>query len=336
MFNRKQTGTFYILAFTLFLCLHANAQQRKAQNPLDDSDLLIYKAPSEKYHNIVLQKHKGLPRLGVWNGYRKPGVRKLDQATNNKVKRVGQGYRNYYSMLKLKLLSDTYGNLNKKKPTTVVEKEKTEKDAQSYIIQQLLNNLLNTICVEESCSNAFRGNNEFERLRNYQNFISENWEPLKNWAGTFFKDNSLTAYEVGYLSLTSYDFEKNGYWINIRLSSGVHGNSPFFKIFEPKSVYEKELVKQLEVPRPGRAQNMTAFFPLSPAKAETLVTENIRNLYLVKKVKVVIKKGQLIAGRVPHDYVYHHESPTLEIYKDAALTKKLGEISLDKLIIKDK
>lgn len=36
---------------------------------IDDNNLIIYPVPSSKFHNIMLQSHKGLPRFGSLNNY---------------------------------------------------------------------------------------------------------------------------------------------------------------------------------------------------------------------------------------------------------------------------
>ena len=38
-----------------------------------------------------------------------------------------------------------------------------------------------------------------------------------------------------------------------------------------------------------------------------------------------------INNKVVPYFSYHHESPILEIYEDEALTKRIGELSLEKL-----
>ena len=38
----------------------------------DESNLIVYSSPSKKFHDIVLQSHKGLPRFGALNDYTVP------------------------------------------------------------------------------------------------------------------------------------------------------------------------------------------------------------------------------------------------------------------------
>ncbi|MEL6918253.1 MAG: hypothetical protein AAFO99_11050 [Bacteroidota bacterium] len=327
--------TYYFKVFFFFLIATGTcAQNKEMENDFDASDVLTLEAPSAMFKPIHLQQHMGLPRFGTLNRYHTPGVRKNSAAINAKLRKIDQGYRNFRNMLKLRSLRDTYTDLNQKKITSVVEKEQSEAASHSYALQQLLQTLSGSICAQEACVNGFKGTNEFERMRNYQNFIETYWSPLHEWAGTFFKDNNIQAYTVKQVQLGSYDFDKSGYWILMSLNDGVRSSIPFFKILVPQNAYEKELLKRLPPPRPGRAQTMNVLFPISTEKAEALIKRNIRSLYLVKKVTVVMKEGLTIAGRFPHPYAYHHDSPILEMYEDAALTKKTGSISLDNITLK--
>lgn len=64
--------------------------------------------------------------------------------------------------------------------------------------------------------------------------------------------------------------------------------------------------------------------------------KKIANLYLVSKVKVVFKKIDETNPTFPSlSYNYHFESPLLEVYEDAGLTQKTGEILMDNLSFKE-
>jgi hypothetical protein len=72
---------------------------------------------------------------------------------------------------------------------------------------------------------------------------------------------------------------------------------------------------------------------MSPEKAEKLQLNKVRSLYLVKKIKMTYKETKNKYNSTLN-LAYRHESSLLEIYEDIALTKKIGTLSLDNLILK--
>ncbi len=312
---------------------------------VDESDLIVYKAPSSKYHDIVLQSHKGLPRFGSLNNYlipvkNKNGYKKKyssirQDPAREKNKKIQLGYQNYLKMITFKYLSDIYKDIDRERLTKMPPTSTIGKQKNSYEAQQYLRNLL-TLCIEEKCKNGLNGKNEFERLRNYKNFVSENLDDLRKWSNTFFTNNSVIGYHVSGLGLGSYDFDKNGYWVRLNLNVNI-GNSrrvSVSTIFKPNANYESDLLNKTIVDRRNQIQPLQIFLAMSPEKAEKLQLNKVRSLFLVKKIKLTYK--EIVSGyRTRLTLTYHHESPVLEIYEDKALTKKLGTLSLNKLIIKE-
>ena len=311
---------------------------------IDESDLIVYPASSKKFHDLVLQSHKGLPRFGSLNNYTIPvknnkGYKKKyssirqNPATREKNKKIQLGYQNYFKMVTFKYLSDLYKDIDRERLTKMPSTETTEKQKNSYTAQQYLRNLL-TLCVEEKCKNSLNGNNEFERLRNYKTFVSENLDDLRKWSNTFFKNNNVVGYHVSSLGLgsQSYDFDKNGYWVFLNLNINAANNRTTYTSFEPKNQYENKLMNQSGL-HPNKMRALQVFLPMSPENAEKFQLNNMRNLYLVKKIKLTYK--EINSGfRTRLTLNYHHESPQMEIYEDIALTKKIGTLSLDNLILK--
>ncbi|WP_339918422.1 hypothetical protein [Yeosuana marina] len=322
------------MAFSIFFTTVSYPQD------VENGNLIVHQSPSPKFHNISLQSYKGLPRFGTLNSYIKKnnlGVypRRQDPATLEKYRKVSLSYQNYFKMVTFKYLSDIYmdidrDRLTKMPPTGTIGKQKNSYDAQKYLRSLL------TLCVEEKCKNGLNGKNEFERLRNYKTFVSENLDDLKKWSYMFYTNNSVIGYYVSDLGLDSYDFDKNGYWANLNLnvnivSSGSGGRVS--TIFEPKADYERDLMNKINIDLRNQIHPLQIFLAMSPEKAEKLQLNKVRGLYLVKKVKLTYK--EVVSGySTLLTLTYHYESPILEIYEDMALTKKIGTLSLEELILK--
>ena len=306
---------------------------------IDSNNAIEFTSPSPKFHNISLQNYKGLPRFGSLDNYRKKnnlGIypKRQDPATRAKYRIVSLSYQNYFKMVAFKYLSDIYKDIDRERLTKMPETNTKGKQKNSYDAQRYLRSLL-TLCVEEKCKNGLNGKNEFERLRNYKNFVSENLDDLKKWSTTFFTNNSVIGYHVSTIHLGPYDFDKNGYWagLNFNLTIGNSREPTISTIFEPKTDYENNLLNKTTVNPQRQIAQLKIFLAISPEKAEKLQLNKVRSLYLVKKVKLNYK--EVVSGyKTRLTLTYHHESPAMEIYEDMALTKKIGTISLDNLIIK--
>jgi hypothetical protein len=340
MAYRKKQHSYLIVIILSFFVTISYSQK------VDDSDLIMYKAPSPKYRDIVLQSHKGLPRFGILNNYIKPVKNstnvhlkkyshlRQDPATREKNKKIQLGYQNYFNMVSLHYLSNTFNDLDRERLTKTPSDNSTLKQQNSYAAQRYLAQLSRSICVEERCKNGFSGTNEFERLRNYKTFVNDNLDDLKKWSRTFFTNNNVVGYYVSRLGLgsQSYDFDKNGYWVFLSLNVNTTNNRSTYTFFEPKTHYENDLMNK-SGSSPKRMRALQIFLPISLEKAEKFQLNNIRNLYLVKKIKMTYK--EVVSGyKTLLKLTYHHESPLLEIYEDMALTKKIGTLSLDNLILK--
>ena len=338
MIYRKKYSCYLTIIISIFFITISYGQE------VDESDLIVYSAPSKKFHDLVLQSHKGLPRFGSLDNYtiltknnngfkmKHKSVRQ-DPVTREKNKKIQLGYQNYFKMVTFKYLFDLYKDIDRERLTKMPSTGTTEKKKNSYTAQQYLRNLL-TLCVEEKCKNSLNGNNEFERLRNYKTFVSENLDELRKWSNTFFKNNNVIGYYVSSLGLgfQSYDFDKNGYWGLLNLNINAANNRTTYTSFEPKTQYENKLMNE-SGSHPNKMRALQIFLAISPEKAEKYQLNNVRNLYLVRKIKLTYK--EVNSGyNTMLKLVYNHESPTLEIYEDLALNKKIGTLSLDNLILK--
>ncbi len=340
MTYRKKYYSYIAIIISIFFTTISYSQE------VNDGDLIIYQAPSPKFHNIVLQSHQGLPRFGLLNNYtisgkNNTGYKKKysniqrDPILREKNKKIQLGYQNYFKMVTFKYLADLYKDIDRERLTIMPPDNITGKQKNSYDAQQYLRSLL-TLCVEEKCKNGLNGKNEFEHLRNYKAFVNENLDDLRKWSNTFFTNNNVIGYHVSSLGLGSYDFDKNGYWTNLNLNVNI-GNSRGITVstfFESKTGYENSLLNKVgPLTRRGAIPSFQIFLAMSPEKAEKFQLNNIKSLYLVKKIKLTYK--EVVSGYSTRlTLTYHHESPILDIYEDMALTKKIGTLSFDKLIIK--
>ena len=75
------------------------------------------------------------------------------------------------------------------------------------------------------------------------------------------------------------------------------------------------------------------FLSVLPEKAKKLSLMVRHPLFTVAKIKIhQNKKTPINNGRVP--FSFELENPIIEVYKDQALTNKIGEINVDKLVFK--
>lgn len=76
------------------------------------------------------------------------------------------------------------------------------------------------------------------------------------------------------------------------------------------------------------------FLSINPEKAKKLSLAVGSPLFTVAKVKIYHNKKTLVSdgGRVP--FSFELENSIIEVYKDQALTNKIGEINVDKLVFK--
>ena len=71
--------------------------------------------------------------------------------------------------------------------------------------------------------------------------------------------------------------------------------------------------------------------------AEALTNKKIEVLYSAIKVKITFKKLNEVNVTSPQsEFTYHLLSPIIEIFEDIALTKKIGEINLEKAVYKNR
>jgi len=357
--HRTMKTKFKVFVFLLTAFLFqtvAAFQGNEGTNIADDPNVITLLPPSKNFMPIYLQQHLNLPRLGVLNDYRiktssapvsnNPRIKSTSQyakqspATREKLKQLRSGYINYAEMVRMKYMSSIYDDLNK---TTFVKATATQdrKDQNALIAQSHLQLVTKKLGVRGLYDSAYGGANQFEKRRNYTAFIQENLAVLRNWSSSFLEKDELTAYHIATLRIGKYDFENEGYWMRIAPSlpqSTPYGNSlQLFKNLLPQSTYENKLLNHMTGPN-GHLAPIQVLLKIAPSKAENFVNNGIQTLYVASKVKTAFKEVAEVRPNtsIPPllTFSYSYMSPKIVIYEDAALTKQVGSISLEQLILR--
>lgn len=339
---------------------HTKLAQKQFQE-IDYSDIFIHKSPSKAFNDLHLQKYKDLPRFGACDFYmrnRTSPVLTSEAATKRKM--LTAGYTSFRKLALMHLLKDHFKFLDKESLTPKAKSmDYTEQEIKSYNTQRILRDLaLNSTTDEikgayfcqdptrKNCANnsiKWGGYNsdDFTENEKYVDFVSKYFEQLSQWSSDFFKDGTEVMYLTSQVKFSSsgYDFDRNGYWIPlpIRKNNYAHDytstDDQYFIKYSPETTYGNQLLNKINQVKYIKGE---VLFSISPEKAEALVNKNLASIYLVSKVKVVFKEIDETNPTFPTvSYTYHFESPLLEIYEDAGLTHKTGEISLDNLTYKE-
>ncbi len=336
-----------------------------ANESVDMSDITTITSPSPKFKHIYLQSHKGLPRFGAQNMYHKlnerGGVIGIDRVKNDLLK---QSYQNYFNLLFMKFLSTEYDDIDREYLTEVThENRDNKKDINSKVVQANLHALAlglgsksqvtQYFCDQEDGNCRFKRNwsgtrDDFEIQEKYAAYVKENLDDLRAWSKTLFKDNSLNAYWVHKYEFNpygnpvlQYDFEKNGYWVDVYPSGRnhhqkgfqYHGDEAFFFEFLPETAYGNN---HLNIMNDGNNFWPKMLLKLSPSDAEALVDRKTRSLYATFHVNIIFKEvNNSHAGLPQLTYTFHLTDPIITFYEDVELTQKLAEISLEQPIYKE-
>jgi hypothetical protein len=332
------------IIFLFLFCISINAQINTYN--FDTNDIIIIKSPSKNYKDILLQSHKGLPRFGALNGYI-ISRGKIEPNTREKSQLIGTSYLSFSRMIQMNYMESIYNDFNREVFTYATSNDMSKKEKNSFIAQQHFSELSRTTGTKEAgIINA--GTNEFERRRNFKEYVSNNLDGLRKWSSTLLKNNTVTGYWVNTVILTDYDFDKKGYWLRIPLAMthpGKFSHYSFFRNFSPKTNYENKLL--IDKGRTNALPIIKALFKISPEDAEKLQPKRQKSIpgkhdkkiankiFFATKVKVTLKEfsASKNIARPEIPYLEHHFlSPIITLYKDAALTEKVGEISLENLI----
>jgi hypothetical protein len=173
------------------------------------------------------------------------------------------------------------------------------------------------------------GSNEFEKQRKRKEFNTNIYPDLLTWRNNFWENDSVVGYLVKSIAVGEpggYDFDKGGFWMSniISQSAGIEFG---FNTTEMRyaSVYEFE--NKME---PG-----WVLLKIDESEAEQLVSRKVRTLYAVIKVRMAFNSVDEHNPGARYSkfivvYNFNYESPVVEFYEDAALVKKVGELSYEK------
>lgn len=346
MSNYSKAKTIYSILFILFL--HTTAYAQSNTYNFDTNDIFIIKSPSKNYKDIVLQSHNGIPRFGVLNTYIASNAsRNLD--LKEKYELIIAGDMNFLNLIQMDYMKAMYNDFNREVRASTRPSGTNKKEENSYKAQQQFYKLTNTVCTDIA-GNINAGENEFERRRNYKTFVNNNLDGLLTWSNTILKNNAFSAYWVHTVRLRNYDFDKKGYWIQIPIASIRERNTRFstqynfFKNHVPKNSYES--FSTGEKSRSSSTTSLKILFKISPEEAEKLQqptkftrgTSSPNPLYATAKVKVTLRAfTEDKSNKTPEipEFEHHFESPIITLYKDLALTEKVAELSLKKIITED-
>jgi len=294
-----------------------------------DKNTITYKSPSKDFVDITIQSHKGLPRFGDLYFHR--GV-------------TSPVNPNTYKMLvEMKYLIAVYEDIDKNKITKGgVSNNNDLKVNNSHFAQQHLLQLVSKLGDEEFLKKYFCDNsnatvpctfidangmrkhigrwgnsrNEFQQMRSYKAVVKNHLTELQNWSKTFFEDDQEIVHFVGRsMIIDKYDFKQKGYWIG-----GMGSGNFMLRNFQFNAYTENE----------KKLKDQKMFLPVPLAKAKELKFQNRSPVFTVYKVKVVPKVNNLTNVQ----FSFELDSKVIEIYKDIALTKKIGEIDIDKTVFK--
>jgi len=330
---------------------------------LDDSDVLVYKSPNKAFENVVIQKHNGLPRFGSCNFYVVPNEitarqPEVARAMNEKREKMKTGYPAFLKLAKINLLKDLFKSMDKT-ALMLENRDLVEEELKSRKAQKLLREfafLMGTsdTKLEYFCDNpsdsgrcAFASKwggqraDDFTENEKYVDFISKYFDDILTWSQDFFKDGRQTVYLVHQLTkLSTYDFDHNGFWVSLphkmrnNFYLDYNGTSEgYFHEFTPESDFGQQMLNKTNQ---VRYINGKALFKISPEKAEILINNKEKKIQLVSKVTIVFK-GLSESNRqlfVP-TFKYHFVEPTVEIYEDVQLSKKIGSLDMRQLSYKE-
>jgi len=305
-----------------------------AINSQENNNTITYKAPSKKFIDITIQSHKGLPRFGEQHY-----LRNVTPFTNIDA---------YQQLVDLKYMTSVFNDINKN-AITENKNSSDKKERHSAIAQTKLLRLAGLLCSESVLKEYFcsgtpqpkaktqtcvftdnygqrklvpgwggRGANEFVQRRKYTAFVNEYLNDLQQWSNTFFNSDEEMAYVVGRISVHGkYDFQKKGYWISRPISR--LGGRP---------LSSAQLVIYTENER--KLKNSEILWSIAPENARKLGLTDRSPLFIVTKARFYQenKKGDQAV------FKFELAAPALEIYKDPALSQKLGEIKIDNLVTK--
>ena len=336
-------------------------QKSKPLSPINNkTDFLVYKSPDPAFHDIYIQKYEGLPRFGSCDFYSMPSNPKRPEMTpeaNEKRKKMQLGYAAFMQLVRIHTLKDHFEVMDRT-ALTPISKPLVEEEVKSNQAQKILLDfafLMGTDALKkEYFMNDWTGtgnsaivpkwggqkSDDFTENEKYVAFVEKYLDKILQWSRTFFNDGSEDFQFVVPLEFKGqYDFDKNGFWVQLptkrRFSYGMDygstGNNYFFE-FHPKTAYGQQILNKTQQVEHINAE---VLFKIDPSTAEGVINDKTKNPQMVIKVQVVFEGFQPENPTIyVPKYTYRLLDPIMELYSDAGLTSKIGEINLENLIYK--
>ena len=332
--------------------------QQNTNTSFNDSEYLAYKSPDPAFKDIVIQKYKGLPRFGAIDFYMmRDNPKQVDLSKEAAEKRnlTGLGYTGFAHLVRIHMLKEHFKVMDRTALTPRTEGKIIEKEAKSSLAQKVLKEFafdMGTDALKkEYFMNDWSGNgkssvvrewgghraDDFTENERYVSFVEKYLDIILEWSESFYSNGTEDFQLVHAIKFQGqYDFDKGGFWVRLpikRPSQGIISSVEYFNEFAPQTPYGHEFFNKTEQ---VDYINGDVLFKMSPDKAEALINDKSVMLQLSMKVRSVFKDfdtGSPFAYGAY--YSYHFLDPILELYSDAQLTRKIGEINLKNLGYKE-
>ncbi|MEM9076368.1 MAG: hypothetical protein AAGC43_04975 [Bacteroidota bacterium] len=318
---------------------------------------VIYESPSEEFINLSLQTYNNKLRFGMQHNYyvNTDGsfVDNSGEAYATAEKRTSHNVLSrhaFIELLKIRFQEEIFSVMDRNLLTKRTQ-NMYDKELKSYTAQQQVLTLANTLSTktqkrkffcndkQEDCASKFpengyysiprdvlgwagRGASEFQQLRAYRAFVKERFPAIQQWGNELHKENSIEGYFVGRIRLGEYDFENEGYWLNL----DAFQNTDFllrWSYFQPSNTAERILASP---------KGCQILLKLSPEEAEKLA-ENHQFLLMGFSVVVSLKGIENYRSNQLKT-LFSLTSSKIQIFKDDGLTQKVSEIDINSMITK--
>ena len=345
---------FAFLHFTILLFPFSNFEKKNAfvhmlpPVVVQDNNIKTYKTTNQYLTSFQLQQYKNKPRIGILNsgGYYIPGKREnMDYQSENNSKQqmalLGEGIKDLSFLLQLQFLTGEYTFLDQENVTDDSRKFYASRKEQtdywkSYRVQDHLLLLAKELLTQDAmykficskdrydhCNNwgGIEGSqNEFIKKKSYNNFISEVYPDLIQWASSM----ETNLYLVTKANLGTYDFEKESFPIGLTPFTYEAGHF----IYEPQEEFESYFSSS--------NSSLPIDMKMSPEQGEQLKTRMNKlkqsYVFVLWEIKVDgIKKDKYFDARNNMKNLrlsYHLSSPNILVFEDEELTKKMYDYTL--------
>lgn len=324
---------------------------------INSSEFLTYASPNPAFKDIAVQQFKGLPRFGALDSYMmRDNPKKVDLSKEAGEKRslIATGYAGFAHLARIHILKDHFKVMDRTALTQRTKGAIIEEEAKSSLAQKVLLEFafdMGTDALKkEYFMNDWSGtgksalvrkwgghqSDDFTENERYVSFVEKYLDIILKWSENFFADGTEDLQWVHAIKFQgSYDFGKGGFWLRLPIKKMPHGISSveYFMEFFPKTPYGQKYYNKTEQ---VDYINGDVLFKMSPEKAEALINDKTVLLQLTSKIRTVFKGFDTANPFIySANYTYHLLDPVLEIYADAALTKKIGEINMEQLVYKE-